>query len=507
MNVLHKIDNFLNNFTMYRVILYGLIIMVFNSIIFGIFGIIPYDGFSLLISSLILTAACYLTNHIFARIFKATVNIESSFITALLLFFLMQPIDDVLGALLLVAVGTIAMASKYILALNKKHIFNPVAIAALVLSFNPYTLAIWWVGTPVMLPITIIVGFLTVRKIRRFNLFFSYLIAAYFSILLFAYLNNVRGIDLFTQQFTSWPLIYFGAFMLTEPLTTPPTKKLQIIYGILVGILFGMPLNLGVVYSSPELALVIGNIFSHIVSPKKNLLLKLSEKIKLAPDIYGFKFKSDQQFNFIPGQYLEWTLPHHNPDSRGNRRYFTIASSPQSQEIELGVKISENSSSYKKALQSMNLGDKLFASHLSGDFTLNEAKNEKLVFIAGGIGVTPFKSIIEYLNNSKQKKDVTLMYACADPSEFVYKELFENAGNQIGLKTIYVLTRPENAPKDWTGKTGRINEQMIREEIPDFKDRAFFLSGPNAMVQGYKQLLASLGIPKNQIITDYFPGF
>jgi glycine betaine catabolism B len=155
----------------------------------------------------------------------------------------------------------------------------------------------------------------------------------------------------------------------------------------------------------------------------------------------------------------------------------------------------------------MNLGDKLFASHLSGDFTLNEAKNEKLVFIAGGIGVTPFKSIIEYLNNSKQKKDVTLMYACADPSEFVYKELFENAGNQIGLKTIYVLTRPENAPKDWTGKTGRINEQMIREEIPDFKDRAFFLSGPNAMVQGYKQLLASLGIPKNQIITDYFPGF
>jgi glycine betaine catabolism B len=507
MNVLHKIDNFLNNFTMYRVILYGLIIMVFNSIIFGIFGIITYDGFSLLISSLILTASCYISNHLFARIFKAAVNVESGFITALLLFFLMQPIDDVSGALLLVAVGTIAMASKYILAINKKHIFNPVAIAALVLSFNPYTLAIWWVGTPVMLPITIIVGFLTVRKIRRFNLFFSYLIAAYFSILLFAYLNNVRGIELFTQQFTSWPLIYFGAFMLTEPLTTPPTKKLQIIYGVLVGVLFGMPLNLGVVYSSPELALVIGNIFSYIVSPKKNLLLKLSEKIKLAPEIYSFKFKSDQQFNFIPGQYLEWTLPHHRPDSRGNRRYFTIASSPQSKEIELGVKISNNPSSYKKALQSMQPGDKLFASHLSGDFTLNEAKNEKLVFIAGGIGVTPFKSIIEYLNNSKQKKDIILMYACADPSEFIYRELFENAGNQIGLKTIYVLTRPENAPTDWAGKTGRINVQMIREEIPDFKDRTFFLSGPNAMVQGYKQLLASLSIPKNQIITDYFPGF
>ncbi len=492
---------------MYRVILYGLIIMNFFAIILSILKILHYDPFYLLLSTLILNAVCYVTNKIFAKIFKAVTNIESSFITALLLFFLMPPMEDISGALLLVAVGALAMASKYFIAWNKKHIFNPVAVAALVLSFNPNTLAIWWIGTPIMLPITAIVGFLTVRKIRRFNLFFSFTITAYFSIMLFAYTNKVQGIDLFLQQFTSWPLIYFGVFMLTEPLTTPPTKKLQIIYGALVGLLFGMPLNLGILYSSPELALVIGNVFSYLVSPKKNLLLKLTEKTKLAPSIYGFKFAADQKLNFTPGQYLEWTLPHRNPDSRGNRRYFTLASSPTKDKFELGVKISENSSSYKRALLAMNPGDKLFASHLSGDFTLNEGKNQKLVFIAGGIGVTPFKSIIEYLIDTKQKRDVVLFYACATHSEFVYKDIFDKAEYSIGLRTAYVITRAENAPKDWKGKTGRINAEVLTQVVPDYTKRTFYLSGPNTMVQGYKELLSSMGVSKSKIVTDYFPGF
>lgn len=492
---------------MYRVTLYGLIIMAFVALVFSIFKILSFDALTLLLSALILVTVCYITNHLFARIFKVVINIESSFITAFILFFLMPPVNNIQTALLLAAAGTIAMASKYILAMNKKHIFNPAALAAFVLSFAPSTLAIWWVGTPVLLPVVAIIGLLIVRKIRRFHLLFSFLLTGLLSIMLFGYLNNSGGSEVFYQAFTSWPLVFFGTIMLTEPLTTPPTKKLQILYGTLVGVLFGLPLNLGILYSSPELALLIGNIFSYIVSPKKNLLLKLSEKINLAPDIYGFRFLPDQKLSFSPGQYLEWTLSHRNPDSRGNRRYFTIASSPESAEFELGVKISPSSSSYKRALLDMKPGDKLFASHLSGDFTLSKNQNEKLVFIAGGIGITPFKSIVEYLMDTKQKRDIVIFYACASPSEFVYKDIFDKAEYTIGLKTIYVLTRPENAPKDWRGKIGRINELVIKEVVPDYPKRKFYLSGPNAMVQGYKEFLSKLGVPKNQIVTDYFPGF
>lgn len=492
---------------MYRLTLYGLLVIAFVSFVLSIFNVLSFDALNLLLSALILVTASYLTNHIFARIFKAVINIESSFITALILFFLMPPMDSLQSALLLVASGTIAMASKYILSINKKHIFNPAAVAAFALSFSPNTLAIWWVGTPMLLPIVTIIGLLIVRKIRRFHLFFSFLITGLLSIMLFGYLNESDGREMFYQAFTSWPLIFFGTVMLTEPLTTPPTKKLQMIYGALTGILFGLPLNLGIFYSSPEFALLIGNIFSFVISPKINLLLKLSEKVKLAPDIYGFKFLPDQKLNFAPGQYLEWTLSHRNPDSRGNRRYFTIASSPKRDTFEIGVKISDNSSSYKRALLSMSPGDKLFASHLSGDFTLNQTINEKTVFIAGGIGITPFKSMAEYLIDSKQKKDIVLFYACAAPSEFVYKDVFDKAGYSTGLRTVYVVTKPEKAPKNWAGRAGRITEDMIKQDVPDYKDRKFYISGPNSMVQTYKELLANLGVAKNKIVTDYFPGF
>ena len=79
---------------------------------------------------------------------------------------------------------------------------------------------------------------------------------------------------------------------------------------------------------TPEIALVLGNIFSYIVSPKIKAMLTLVGRVKQTPNTYDFIFESDKKFSFLPGQYLEWTLGHDNTDDRGNRRYFTIASSP-----------------------------------------------------------------------------------------------------------------------------------------------------------------------------------
>jgi ferredoxin-NADP reductase len=75
------------------------------------------------------------------------------------------------------------------------------------------------------------------------------------------------------------------------------------------------------------------------------------------------------------------------------------------------------------------------------------------------------------------------------------------------MKYYYVVTRPENAPKDWTGKVGRIDETMIKDVVPDVAERIFYLSGPNEMVESYKSLLRKIGVPNNHIKTDFFPGF
>jgi glycine betaine catabolism B len=228
--------------------------------------------------------------------------------------------------------------------------------------------------------------------------------------------------------------------------------------------------------------------------------------MKLTPQIYHFSFSSSQKLDFKPGQYLEWTVPHKRPDLRGNRRYFTIASSPTEKDIQLGVRFEQKGSSFKKALLDLDDQRKIVASQLTGDFTLPNDKKKKLVFIAGGIGVTPFRSIAKYLIDKNEKRDIVLFFACSSPTEFIYQEIFDKAKN-IGLRTNYVITKKENAPKNWQGIVGYLSPETVREKLPDYKERDYYLSGPISMVEAYKSLLSKLGIPKHRIHTDYFPGF
>jgi glycine betaine catabolism B len=145
------------------------------------------------------------------------------------------------------------------------------------------------------------------------------------------------------------------------------------------------------------------------------------------------------------------------------------------------------------------------ANVLAGDFTIPKNSNDKLIFIAGGIGITPFRSIIKNLVEQGSKKDIVMFYSAADPNEFVYKDIFKEAEN-FGVKTIYLLGSKEPV-KSWTGETGYLTEPMIKKYAPDFKDRKIYLSGPVAMVNNYKNLFTQMGASNTQMVTDYFPGF
>src|SRR5471030_2646223 len=152
-------------------------------------------------------------------------------------------------------VGTLAMASKYILAINKKHIFNPAAIALVVTAFAINYSASWWIGTASMFPFVLIGGLLIVKKIQRFDLFFSFIGTAVIGTLFFTIIRGGNPISTLQTLFISSSLLFFGFIMLTEPLTTPPTRTLRTIYAVLVGFLFIPNLHFGSIYSTPELAL------------------------------------------------------------------------------------------------------------------------------------------------------------------------------------------------------------------------------------------------------------
>lgn len=505
------IDNFLNRITMYRLVLYILALLLLVAEVLSVFGILPYGPFMLLLSTLILLTVCWFINWAFSSILNVPTNVESVYITALILALIVTPpesIKDISYFIFIFWVAIWAMASKFILTIGKKHIFNPAAFAVALTALTINQSASWWVGTAWMAPFVLTSGLLIVRKTKRFDLVSSFVVISLIATFIL-HAGSIGDIPkLFERAILASPLLFFAFIMLTEPLTTPPTKYLRMGYGVLVGIMFDPMMHFGSLYSTPELALVFGNIFSYIVSPKKRLLLKLKGKKEIAKDTYDFSFTShSEELSFHPGQYLEWTLAHPKPDSRGNRRYFTIASTPVEEELSIGVKFYSKPSSFKNAMMNMKTGDTIVAAQLAGDFTLPHNKEKKLCFIAGGIGITPFRSMIAHMLERKQKRNVVMFYSCKTIEEIAYVDTLEKARNELGINTIYALSDLNSIPADWMGARGSINGEMIMGVVPDYKERMYYISGPHSMVTAFEKTLSEMGIHRSHIKTDFFPGF
>jgi len=507
MNPIRLIDHFLNRYTMYTVTLFGLLMLLVVALFLSGVGLLSFSPLNILFSAGLLGLACFATNQLISRTLAIPVNIESASITALILFFVVSPAQSISEASILFLIGVLSMLSKYLLAWNKKHIFNPAAVVLVLVGILGVPVASWWVANPALAPFVLIFGLLVVRKIRRFSMVSAFLLAASVGIFGIGLSRGAEPLALLFELYASWPVVFFATFMLTEPLTTPPTSRLQILYGLLIGALFGSQFQIWRFYSTPEFALVVGNVFSSLVSPQYRLVLRLKKKTKIATDTYDFAFQSSQKLSFEPGQYMEWTLPHAHPDIRGNRRYFTIASSPTEAEVHLGIRFSTPSSSFKKELLSLQPGAEIVAGQLAGDFVLPAESERPLVFIAGGIGITPFRSMIQFLRDTKQKRTVTLFYVNRHEEDIAYQELFNEANQHLDLQVIYVLTDASAVPKNWSGEVGYIDEKMVRKYIHSCEDCKYYLSGPNTMVESYQELLSSLGVDSGDIVRDYFPGF
>ena len=503
---MNLIDNFLNKITMYRLVLYVLMALTLVAMVFGALGILPYDPLSLLFSTVVLIAVSWIVNKIFADAVKTQVNSESTYITALILALIISPVAprDLMGVSFLIWVAIWATASKYILAANKKHFFNPAAFAVALTALTMNQSATWWIGGNLpMMAFVIVGGLLIVRKIRRSDLMIAFFVAAAISIL--AGSPGENPFITLEKAALHAPLFFFAFVMLTEPLTTPPTRGRRIIYGAVVGILFAPWVHIGSLYSTPELALLAGNVLSYLLSPKSKHILKLKKIEEVGAGMYDFIF-GKPSLKFKSGQYLEWTLGHEPIDSRGNRRYFTIASSPTERICGSALSSMTNQVVSKRkclvgALATRSWRDSSPATSPS------RAKKEKLVFIAGGIGITPFRSMVKYLSDRGEKRSVMLLYSNRTAAEIAYRDVFDEATRTIGLTTIYTVTGAGETPPMENGRKGHIDGALIRREIPDYRDRIFYISGTHAMVSAVETTLHEMGIPRSQIKTDFFPGF
>lgn len=484
---------------MYRLMLYYLAVLFFVSLVLSLFRLLPYSPFDFLFPGGYLLLICWASNQLFGKLFKVQPNFESQFITALILILIIGPLPLIPNLLFYSLAGIFAMGSKYIFAINKQHIFNPAAFGVVGTGIVLNQGASWWAGSMYLLPFILIGGLVMTRKINRFNLVFSFLLSSSLFLVLF----NKVTIQGLPAYIINPGTLFFAFVMLTEPITSPADKKLRTFYGVLVGVLMVIFQSVLTVFYTMELALLAANGIGRVIRFSKKYHLVLKEKKEIGAGIWQFLFESVQPLIFIPGQYLEWSLMHPHPDDRGTRRYFTIASSPTEKEVMLTVKIPEKSSTYKQALKNLRSGDSLYATNLEGDFVLDKRKDVSYVFIAGGIGITPFRSILKYMLDNNISAPITLFYVAHSADEFVFDEVFEEAKKRFWFKIVYVVS--ENPSQNWEGEVGRLTEDMIKKHVEDYPSRLFYLSGPQPMTGAYKKMLKQMKI--KHIRTDYFPGY
>lgn len=504
------IDNLLNRVTMYRLMLYYLVAMLIGTVVLGMAGILPYEPMQIVGQATYLAVFSYLFNWFFAILFRAKQNPESRFITALILAFIIGPVAGVEGVVALFVAVFVAMGSKYVIAYKKRHVFNPAAIGALIAALIFGYGSSWWVSDTRLMPIILVGGLLVAYKIQRLSMvgvFFGSL-AIMLSIatgIMTGSLDIAIGTLLDPRVFGS--VAFFAFVMLVEPMTSPTKRKIQYGYAALTAALVvGYGAFEQTAPYALELALLSGNLFNRLFQFDPRIVLTLRRKEDVAKNTIGFRFEPSHPVSFLPGQFMQWELPHRNPDDRGVRRFFTISSSPTERYIMLTTKFAEPSSTFKTALRALNERDEMVASGIAGEFTLpDDDGTTPCVFIAGGIGVTPFRSMIKYMLDKKLSRPITLLYSNKTGEDIAFKPLFDEAVQAGWLKAVYTIT--EAIPYGWRGRTGYITADMIRDEVPDYKQRLFYISGPQPMVNAFVQLLSDMDIPRDRIKTDYFPGY
>src|SRR6185437_13877265 len=266
---------------MYRLTLYTLLAYIAVAALLATFGQLAFSPVALLLSTGFLLLMCWAANTLLAWVFRVPTNIESAAITALILALIIDPAKSSNDWQFLGWAALLAMASKFILGLWRQHIFNPAAIAVLFTAVALGDAASWWVGSGSMVPVTLLGGFLIVRKIRQEQMVGAFLIAALLATCVASVALGASLAGALRTLALDSPLFFFGSIMLTEPLTSPPTQGRRRIYGALVGVLFIPQAHLGAIYSTPELALTLGNLYAYAVSPKGKLALRLRKKARL----------------------------------------------------------------------------------------------------------------------------------------------------------------------------------------------------------------------------------
>ena len=226
----------------------------------------------------------------------------------------------------------------------------------------------------------------------------------------------------------------------------------------------------------------------------------VKEIIPRTPSVTSFRFPRPPELDYKAGQFLFITI---KPGGKELSKHFSFSSSPTEKEhIEFTKKFTD--SEFSAALKTLKIGDWARIDAPYGQFTF-EGEHPKIGMLAGGIGITPLVNICKYCTDKQLNTKITLLYGCRTESDIAFrKELEEMQQQNSNLKIVFTLNE---AGSSWKGAIGVINTDMVKREIPDYKETIFYTCGPPAMVDVMEKLVESLGLPKTQLKREYFSGY
>lgn len=235
-----------------------------------------------------------------------------------------------------------------------------------------------------------------------------------------------------------------------------------------------------------------------------NLTTRLKGRSRVADSTFAFRFEKPGGFEFKAGQFLTWSLiDPPETDAEGTRRIFSIASASYEEDLMMATRMRDTA--FKRVLGAMAEGAEIAINGPVGKLTLPEDQSRPAVFLAGGIGITPFRSMILEATRNNSGQQIYLFYSnrrVADGAFF--DELRELEKRNPHYKFIPTLTAADQA---WQGETGHINREMLARYVRDLSEPIYYVAGPAAMTDALKNMLDEAGIISDNIRSEKFTGY
>lgn len=229
----------------------------------------------------------------------------------------------------------------------------------------------------------------------------------------------------------------------------------------------------------------------------KEYKVKLLRKEKKANDVWLFAFAKPEGYVFTPGQYQTFTLS--LPDGKTEWRDMTITSFPFQKELWMVTRVRQEPSEFKKQLMQLSVGSVIKLEGPSGGFTVRDEKPH--IFLAGGIGINVFHSILLDAAEKNYKIPMTLIASFRNKDDILFYDELKKI-EQEKRKIIYTLTQD-----NWEGEKGRISKSLIKKYVPNLTEPIFMIAGRQEFVDAMNELLLKMGLTQENIRIDYFSGY